>query len=334
MGYPYPFKMDKKLSVLDVGARYGLHPTWKEASRICEFILVEADPEETKRLEHRYRLCDAVTISNTAITSSKDEYSYLNILGNPAMSGTFKREELTPLFDAHSSRNKQTEIEKIVKVKNMTIDELSRKHGKTFDFIKIDIEGPELSALQSLSTYENVLGVRSEVSFSKGYLETSSSTFPSLQLFFEERGFILLNLDYLGQGDLWSDYVSVGKRYGSLQATDAVWVKNPRKILEAGSISEIIKLSIFCLLNNAPDVSLWLLEESSKKGLKLGNDETNKLLTSFLKSKVVRHFYSLKWIPGQDIATHKYLYEQIFEDSYPEMTLYNESELYNPVESF
>ena len=40
--------------------------------------------------------------------------------------------------------------------------------------------------------------------------------------------FVLLNLDYDGRGDFYSKFISQdNKKYGQLESTDAVWVKDP-----------------------------------------------------------------------------------------------------------
>ena len=40
--------------VLDIGARYGVHPSWKKFTGEKNFFLVEADPLEAKRLFKKY----------------------------------------------------------------------------------------------------------------------------------------------------------------------------------------------------------------------------------------------------------------------------------------
>ena len=42
-----------KLRILDIGARYGLHPSWKKLKTSAEFILVDADPNEVERLKKK-----------------------------------------------------------------------------------------------------------------------------------------------------------------------------------------------------------------------------------------------------------------------------------------
>jgi len=114
-------------------------------------------------------------------------------------------------------------------------------------------------------------------------------------------------------------------RYGVLQSTDAVWIKN-LELYNYQSPKQIILTAMFCILNNAPDVCLYILEKYSEI------IHQNLLDTYLVKLKyeVVRHFYKLKWVPGQDISEHKIFFEKIFKEKYPEGVLYNNSEIYNP----
>ena len=92
-----------------------------------------------------------------------------------------------------------------------TIDSICKVYGK-IDFLKLDIEGGEMSALKSNNDFDSILGIRSEVNFSKIYEKDKNSSFPEIHLFLEDKGYILLNLDYLGKGDPWSKYVSDNNR--------------------------------------------------------------------------------------------------------------------------
>lgn len=40
---------NNKTTIVDIGARYGLHPTWKNYYDQTMFYLIEADPEEAAR---------------------------------------------------------------------------------------------------------------------------------------------------------------------------------------------------------------------------------------------------------------------------------------------
>ena len=44
-----------KTTILDVGGRYGIHPTWKKFSGEKKIFLVEPDKEEYNRLKKKYQ---------------------------------------------------------------------------------------------------------------------------------------------------------------------------------------------------------------------------------------------------------------------------------------
>ena len=91
--------MVKKLitTVLDIGARYGIHPTWKNFTGEKNFILLEPDEEEFKRLKIKYKAYKDIKVFNYGI-SDRNEKIKLNIFNNPAMSSVLKRRNISPLL--------------------------------------------------------------------------------------------------------------------------------------------------------------------------------------------------------------------------------------------
>ena len=61
----------KKLDtiVLDVGSRYGIHPSWKKFSGELKYYLIEADIDEANRLKKKYiNRRNEIFISNHALS--------------------------------------------------------------------------------------------------------------------------------------------------------------------------------------------------------------------------------------------------------------------------
>ena len=50
-----------KTTILDVGGRYGIHPTWKKFSGEKKIFLVEPDKEEYNRLKKKSYLITYIT---------------------------------------------------------------------------------------------------------------------------------------------------------------------------------------------------------------------------------------------------------------------------------
>lgn len=317
--------------MLDVGARYGLHPTWKNLHAPVKFVLVEADPEECQRLQLRYKDQDSIEIHQIALGSHNGSVELL-IRGNPAMSGLLNRNSISPLYI--NARAAQEDVVKSVQVELMTLETFQQATGHDFDFLKLDTEGNEYSILEGYQDLSKVIGVRSEVSFDEVFdsaIEGNrEGTFSRIHGRLRREGFVLLNLDYIGRGDFYSSMLRSEERYGVLQSTDAVWIKDPKELAERAESVVILKAAIFLFRNNAPDVALWLLENSSVDFAQPAKDL--ELILDCARSEVTRHLYQLKWIPGQNIRDHAQWFERVFAINYPVMNEFNEDPKFNPLD--
>lgn len=315
--------------ILDIGARYGIHPTWKKFSGEKKIYLVEPDKDEVSRLKKKYKNINNIIIYGEGIHPSKKKIN-LNIFENPAMSSTLVRNNISPLF--WGKRKKQLKIKKKILIKCSTLDNFLNKNKLIIDFLKIDIEGLEPQILErSNKIFRNLIAVRSEVSFTNLFKlgNNLSGTFSQLHDLFINKDFMLLNLDYQGRGDFFSSNISLHNRYGVLQNTDGVWVRNFDYIKKKADNIFILKLASFLMLNNGKDLAIFLLEKFSKKFNKF-NDLKKTKLYQFLKISLLEHFYDLKWIPGQSLENHKKIYEKIFNEKFLSMNEYNESKDINP----
>lgn len=319
--------MKKKIKVLDIGGRYGIHPTWKYCENIVNYYIIEADPNECLRLKKKYSKKKNVKIYNYFISNSGNSYETLNIYRNKAMSSKFERYKNSPIY--LGPRKKESSIIKSIKVKNITLDEFIKIQKIDFDFLKCDIEGGERSLfLSSEKTLTNFIGIRTEVNFSKIF-KNENENFSFINSFMTSHGFNLLNLDYSGSGDLFHN-LALKPKYGMLKSTDAVYIKNIDHILHKSNFDKIFKLIIFLLLNNSEDVAFYLIDKTKKK-FKNKYQSKKSILIKEMKKMIVKFMYKLKWQPGQNIYFHKKYYEKIFNDKYPLMTEYNEKEEYNPI---
>ncbi len=315
--------------VLDIGARYGIHPSWKNFSGEKKFILLEPDIDEYKRLKAKYRIYKDIKIFNSGI-SDKDEKIKLNIFNNPAMSSVLKRRNVSPLY--WTIRNKQIKVKKKQIINCLSLDNFTKKNKLNVDFLKIDVEGMEPKILsKSNNIFKSLIGVRSEVSFSKIFNEKKNNygTFLEIHKKLVDENFVLLNFDYDGSGDYFSKFISQRSKYGMLQNTDAVWIKNLNDINNSNDPYKVLKLISFLLLNNAADLSLYLLEKNYKKYSNFKKFKKTKIL-KFIKINILAHFYNLKWVPGQNINEHRKFYQRIFKDKYLSESAYNENLKINP----
>lgn len=316
--------------ILDIGARYGIHPSWKNFTGDSYYDLIEADLEEVIRLKKKYKNYKNIKIKNLAFGKQGD-FLELKILNNPAMSGFVDRIDVTPRYTGKIKFQKK--VAKIKKIQIVSLNNYLIKSRNSYDFLKLDVEGFEVTILKNgLNIFKSLLGARSEVCFTKAYKSIhvkNEGTFNALHEIFRKQGFILLNLDYDGRGDFYSNLISENSKYGQLESTDAVWVKDPKYAIKNFTIEEIIKYSCFLILNNGIDVALYVLKNTYKKFNHFQKYKNNKSL-KFIKQKICKNFYSLKFLPNQDINKHKIFFETLFNCPYPEMNKFNEMSEFNP----
>ena len=328
--------MNETISVLDVGARYGLHPTWRGlAGCPVNFILVDADEEECQRLNVKYntpRHKNTFSVIHCACSDDTGKLD-INLLDNRAMSGAFKRRP-SRLF-SHERQHQEAIVAKSA-VNSVTIDSIASSRREQFDFFKIDIEGGELKALRGGSTClrSSVLGVRAEVSFNGAFI--GGPSFCEIQSFMDSVEFSLLNIDFLGYGEAQHKFASVSSRHGIINRADAVWIKS--KYLEFPfskpksneEVLSLLKVCIFAVKNNAPDLALALMEESHKQIQRYGVFLKNSKLFYQLSLLIEKYLYSLKWIPGQSESAHARTFEKIFSRKMRTGTQFMSSEELNP----
>ena len=318
-----------KTTILDVGGRYGIHPTWKKFSGEKKIFLVEPDKEEYNRLKKKYQKFEDIIIRNDGIADKNCKIS-LNIFDNPAMSSSMNRKNISPLF--WGERKSQIKIKKKVIIKCKSLDSFISENNLDVDFLKLDVEGLETKILfNSKKIFRSMLGVRSEVSFANIFNESKNDvgSFSSLHKKMVENNFTLLNLDYDGKGDYFSEFLSSNDKCGVLQNTDAVWIKNLDIIFKSSDQVKILKLVSFLILNNAMDLAIFILNKMSKKFKQFKLLQKSKIF-NFVKISILKHFYKLKWIPGQKILKHKIMYEKIFGEKYLSMNKFNENTEINP----
>ena len=121
----------QNMTMLDIGARTGkwLVP-FVEAFPNATFHCFEALPEQFARLENRYKKQDNVNVYNTVISNQKNTVKFYRDLDRAGWSGLRK----------HSYIENFEEVE----LESTTVD----NYNLNPYFIKIDVEGAELLALQ------------------------------------------------------------------------------------------------------------------------------------------------------------------------------------------
>ena len=303
-------------TVIDAGARYGLHPTWEKLKDIVNFELFEIDPVEYGRLKSKYARFKNIDVHEIGLHSHKKE----------ATCTVFQHKALSSLYDINvnniSNINHKVDefgIDSKIEVKLDTIDNLFS--NKEIHFLKLDVEGNELSILKGThkKLASTVLAIRAEVSFREIF--KGAPLFGQLNAYLIEREFELLNLDYTGKGVACSQYTNPNQ-YGYLVTTDAVWVLSLEKLFQRFSNNalkkNIIRLAVFLFENNATDVAIHLLKKAKEKGICFSNYKDDQLYC-YLERKILFLFKDLGYQPGFDKNTLNKCFYNLLGYEFPDV---------------
>ncbi len=309
-------------TVIDAGARYGIHPTWRQYKAPIYYYAFEPDETECENLKkiesskwfsvYNLALYDSKAIKPFNITRHRGLSSFLM----PDMSNEWYRRYRPGSGDI---------IEK-KEVKTTTIDIFCDENNFNVDFLKIDTEGTEKHVLVGGEDQleRSVLGVRSSFSFMQFYHD--QDMFSDIHEYLISHNFFLLNIDYHGYGVPRNFFFRKPDplepeqlRYGILMSSDGVWLKKysviknsfPRDT-KALAIATM-KYAYFCLNNNAPDVCIdTLLDYIDSVSSSFDNDIKETVLFKALR----RDCYSLlgRWrvYPDSQWLEIQTIYNQIF----------------------
>jgi len=264
--------MDEVTIVADIGARYGIHPSWNGFEARLRYVAFEPDEEEAERLRSSVR--STGTTSYEVVAAALDRFEGardFHLLKHRGLSSCLKPDLSSECF--RYLKPGQAEIEKVIKIQVRRLDKMMEERGIVPDFLKVDTEGTEQEVVEGAEALfeRGVLGVRSSCNFQPCFI--GQRLFSEQHEYLLARDFVLLNLDYRGFG-----FPRLGLfrkpdpmenedfRYGILVHADGVWVRTPDSIdkLYDGDSRTIarLKLAYFCMLNNAPDYGVDIARET------------------------------------------------------------------------
>jgi len=312
---------DETTVVADVGARYGMHPSWQGFPGHLHYVAFEPDEQEADRLRATASYAPHVRydVLPLALDRSDGERDF-HLLKHRALSSCLKPDLNSECF--RHLKPGQAEIENTVRIKVRRLDEVFQEFGAKPDFLKIDTEGTEHDVVEGAEqcVTTSVLGIRVSCNF--------QPCFHGQKLFSEThdhllaRDFVLLNIDYKGYG-----YPRLGLfrkpdpmenedfRYGFLVAADAVWIRKPQSIdrlARAAGLSRL-KLALFCMFNNAPDVGLDTAREARLQGALTPAILRSRLYTAF-QLRAAQFLGRWRTIPDDEWAKARRIYRDIFEE--------------------
>jgi FkbM family methyltransferase len=307
--------------VVDVGARYGIHPSWNGFDAPMRYIAFEPDTVEAARLRDVYRDNNAFAyeVIETALDKEKGKRDF-HLLKHRGLSSCLKPDLTSECF--RYLKPGQAEIEQTLQIETERGDDVLDGIGVVPDFLKIDTEGTEQDVLEGFERMidKGILGVRLSCNFQPCFI--GQRLFSDSHDWLIKRSFVLLNLDYHGYG-----YPRLGlfrkpdpieredHRYGILVAADGVWVIKPEIIAkfypgETATIA-LLKLAAFCFLNSAPDYAIDLMRESAEAG-KLTADVKATRLFQMLRLKSARFLGRYRTVPDEQWERARGIFAVIF----------------------
>ena len=324
-----------KTVVIDAGGRYGIHPSWRSFSGELDYYLFEPDPTESARLKAKYsNRSNEVNVLSSALSERNGKVK-IDLFKNRAMSSSSKRNPVSSLFKGE--RLNEIEVIGCIDVDAVSIDSFCSETNLFVDFLKLDTEGSEHEILLGASKQleNSILGVRVEVSFD--HIFEGKPLFGTISDYLMDLDFHLLNFDYVGRGDYQNEFVNTDFSYGILTSSDAVFLKRPRFLFGKkdgfkGNLEiAVMKYAAFCFNNGASDVGLdVLLIARLDYGANFDLIESSNLYR-FIDLALHKHFYSLKWQPGQSLKNHSDCYFNILGKRMKLMNEFMESEELNPI---
>ena len=208
----------ESISIIDLGAAGGIEPRWAKISAYINYFGFEPD-SRTIQLDPNQVFKSYTVIPS--LVSNKSEYKDLYISHEEGKSSIYQPNSE---FISRFPNSTRFEIVKTVSLETSTIDTLIKQE---IDFIKLDIQGAELDALQgSQVVLKSVLGIESEVEFMELY--KSQPLFSHVNEFLLKQGFEFIDFTNLRR---W-ERDNLGK-IGQCVFGDGLYLRSPEFVLSS-----------------------------------------------------------------------------------------------------
>lgn len=289
-----PVFKESNLTLIDVGARGGIPKHWLPARKYLNVIGFEPDKLECEKLLLQ-TTTDAHDKYIPIALSDRHGYKTFFKAKNPGVSSNL-RPNMNFLRNFPESDRYETLATMNLEVKPLDAV-MVEENIQDADFIKIDVQGSELSVLNgALETLKTpVFGVEVEIEFADIY--HNQPLFSEVDRFLRDQGFVLFDLRTVHWKRNSGKYI--GGRKGQLVFGDALYLKSCEQFFNESfnRTEKLLKAVSICILYGYYDYALALCE--------LGK-EANRLSTlewSFAYKYLTRpkHLSSLwPWFPGRD----------------------------------
>lgn len=297
--------------VFDVGAAYGVHPSWNRAfkAKLLNYHAFEPNNQAANLLFQRYQENKDYILRTVAISSKNDSNNKLKILEHEGLSTLLEPNPSSEWFTQGLGREHDGDVKESRIVKTITLDSYIRKYRVIPHFLKIDAEGLEYQILQGAKkNLHHLLGIRLEVSFEEVFI--GGNSFYKVGDYLTRQNFKLANLDYRGQGLAKSYFCPNKEKYGIVSSTDAVFIRCDYNQLD---MQNTLRMILFCFENSLEDLALHLLHSETLKSL-----DQNLRITKFIKLRFLEGANSLRYFPSEGFLRAKEDFTRLFREKFPD----------------
>jgi FkbM family methyltransferase len=141
-------KIFRKITMVDIGCRYGILPIFKKFIDKVDFYLFDTDKIEINRLKNKYKKFKNIRLFSEFL-GKEDKKIKINISAHKGFISLYKMNKSSFWFSKIRKNQDKIIGHKIVNQKN-TLELFKSKKINEIDILKIDTEGHDLEILNSL----------------------------------------------------------------------------------------------------------------------------------------------------------------------------------------
>ena len=294
------------IEVFDIGARYGVHPSWQRLFNfnLIQYTAFEPEQEGFREIRNQYAHYPNYHAVNAALGSTS-QIVQLNVLKHKGLS-TLLKPNVDSIWFKQEGREQESNMLEIQEVQSWSTVDYCKQFNVHPNFLKIDTEGYEMNVLHGAKELlPEIMGLRIEVPFSQTF-EGGGNAQEIIGCLLDQ-GFVLANIDYDGKGIAQSYFCPNPQRFGLMASSDAVFIT---KDFLGDCKADL--LCIFLFENNLEDLAFLILQ-NNRKLVGLWDSK----IRHFLELRFLECVHKLSFLPYSRVSQAHLDYEQNFNKVFP-----------------
>ncbi|MCW8934259.1 MAG: FkbM family methyltransferase [Gammaproteobacteria bacterium] len=269
------------ITLLDIGARNGIHGRWAEIPKLLNVFGFEPDTDECDKInENAHKLDYPLKCLPFALGNKQGESATLNLCKDLGCSSLYQPN--MPLVEQFYYGHNM-EIMRTLDVTINRLDDISVENDIQADAIKIDTQGYELEILKgSTDLLKNTKLVELEVEFNEQYKD--QPLFSDIDLFMRSQGYALLGLRRTYWRRKSNNFDLESPFGGQIMHGDAIYY-NEKLLNETESKIDVIKFCSIFSLYQQDDFISYLLTMPHKALESMPLDERIQLIDDLLNKQ-------------------------------------------------